>query len=323
MSTHEATSEQRRDSFFKGYYLVTSRCNLDCGYCVLEDAVHQLRRELDLHGKMDLLTHLYHRLAFRRITLSGGEVLLIGKRPPEDFLRLADFLRTFRASDPAKNLAIELYTNGVLLDDRVADALVGVVDLVAITIDSNDEGLLTQLGRNVGRHRGYFRRAVDVCSRLTRRGIRVKLHSVVGTANHERISDEVRAILDAILAQGGRVSKWKFYQYMSYDDPVRDGAHAIREEAYARAAERVTRALEGAGIPLHFKDNGEMNGSLFNILPYGNAQYMRPGDTWSTTRRTRDLREYGSIRELFASHDIDEQTFRKYHELSPLQEVAS
>lgn len=322
MSTHEAASEHRGESFFKGYWLVTSRCNLDCGYCVLEDAPHQLARELDLQGKMQLLAHIHARLGFRRITLSGGEVLLIGKRPPEDFLRLTEFLRTFRSSDPRQNLEVELYTNGVLLDDRVAHALVGVVDLVAITIDSHDERLLTQLGRNAGRHRGYFQRAVDVCSRLTQRGIEVKLHSVVGTANHERISDEARTILDAILARGGRVSKWKFYQYMSYDDPARDGAHAIPKDAYTRAAEQVARALEGSGIPLHFKDNGEMNDSLFNILPYGNAQYMRPGDTWSTSRRTRDLREYGSMRELFASHDIDEQAFRKYHELSRIDEAS-
>lgn len=316
MSAAEAAQAQA-GSFFKGYYLVTSRCNLDCDYCVLEDAPDQLRRELDLEGKIELIGHLYHRLGFRRLTLSGGEVLLIGKRPPADFLRLVDALRALRApGDPLRHLEVVVYSNGVLLDDQVADAIAGVVDRVAITIDSRDEGLLQTIGRNTRQHRGYFRRAVEVCARLARRGVEVKLHSVVGTLNHERIGDEARAILDEIVARGGRVSKWKLYQYMSYDDPARDGAHGITPEQYARAAERVARALEGTGVPLHFKDNEEMNGSLFNILPYGNAQYMRPGDTWSTTRRTRDLRSYASMEELFASHDIDEAAFRRYHGLS-------
>jgi hypothetical protein len=60
-----------------------------------------------------------------------------------------------------------------------------------------------------------------------------------------------------------------------------------------------------------------MHESLFNILQYGNAQYMREGDTWSTSRRTGDLREYASMQELFARHDINEQAFRRYHEIEP------
>lgn len=34
---------QARGVAFKAYYMITSRCNLDCEYCVLEDAPHQLR----------------------------------------------------------------------------------------------------------------------------------------------------------------------------------------------------------------------------------------------------------------------------------------
>ena len=58
-----------------------------------------------------------------------------------------------------------------------------------------------------------------------------------------------------------------------------------------------------------------MAASMFNILSYGNAQYQRPGDTWSTTRRTDALESYASMAELFARHDLDESTFRRFHEL--------
>jgi molybdenum cofactor biosynthesis enzyme MoaA len=297
--------------------MVTARCNLACGYCVLEDSPEALRRELDLAGKMDLIAHLYHRLGFRRLTLSGGEALIIGKRPPSDFRELIRFLRGFRSRDPRRHLEVELYTNGAFLDDAIADELAGVVDLVAVTIDSKSEDLLLQLGRSTERRPGYYGQAVEVCRRLTERGIEVKLHSVVGTVNHERIGEEVRAIYDAIQARGGRVSRWKFYQYMSYDDPRKDGKNAIGEDQFARATERIERELRGLGVPLHFKGTGEMHESLFNILQYGNAQYMREGDTWSTSRRTGDLREYASMQELFARHDISEQAFRRYHEIQP------
>lgn len=67
---------------------------------------------------------------------------------------------------------------------------------------------------------------------------------------------------------------------------------------------------------LHFKNNKEMNASLFNILSYGNAQYMRDNDTWSTSKRTEDLRSCDSMSELFDKHDINEERFRKFHEIN-------
>ena len=67
---------------------------------------------------------------------------------------------------------------------------------------------------------------------------------------------------------------------------------------------------------MHFKDTKEMRDSIFNILSYGNAQYMRAGDSWSTSQRTADLRTYNSMTDFFAKNNIDEQLFRKFNEIS-------
>ncbi len=304
------------NSYYKGYWMVTNRCNLRCSYCVLENSLSQLKQELDLEAKKELLSHLYKNLGFRRLTLSGGEVLIIGKKPPEDFLELLNYIRTYRSSDPIKNLEIELYSNGTYLDEKVADAMEGVVDLVAVTIDSPHDYVLTELGRNTRKFKNYYENILQVCQRLAKRGIALKLHSVVGTKSHHALPDVVASIHDSILNAGGKISTWKFYQYMSYDVPERDTLHSISKEVYALFQERVERALEGRQIPLHFKDNEEMNASLFNILSYGNAQYMREGDSWSTSQRTADLRSYPSMADLFAKHDIDEARFRHFHEIS-------
>jgi sulfatase maturation enzyme AslB (radical SAM superfamily) len=303
------------ESYFKGYWMATNRCNLDCSYCVLEDAPYQLRRELPLSGKIELVTHLYRALNFRRLTLSGGEITLIGKRPPTEFLELLRHLRTFKSAKAAENLEVEIYTNGAFLDEVVADEMAGVVDLVAVTIDGSSDELLTKLGRNSGRFQTYFAKAVRTCGLLSERSIQVKLHTVVASFNISSIAKDAPIILDSVERNGGRVSKWKFYQYMSYDDPDRDAAHVVRPDDYSRASREIARGLDGRGITLHFKGNEEMNSSLFNILSYGNAQYMRPGDTWTQSRRTRDLRTYSSMKELFAQNDINEQTFRQFHEL--------
>ena len=99
-------------TYYKGYWMVTNRCNLRCSYCVLEDAPHQLKMELDLNAKKELVTHLYEKLGFRRLTLSGGEVVIFGKHPPKGFIELLDHMRKFRSKEKNKNLALELYTNG-------------------------------------------------------------------------------------------------------------------------------------------------------------------------------------------------------------------
>ena len=307
------SAEGSSEPYYKGYYLMTSRCNLDCDYCVLEDAPDQLRKELDLDGKKALIAHLYEHMRFRHLTLSGGEVLLIGKRPPADFVELLRYLRGFRSDLADQNLGVAVYSNGTYLSEAVADEFAGVVDVVAVTIDTADDALLSAIGRNKGRHQGYFKNAVSACGVLGQRGVRVKLHSVIGQMNQHRIAGEVRMILDAVQSAGGQITKWKFYQYMSYDDPRRDGAHAIGSDAYRRARDGISTALAGSGVSLHFKDNEEMNDSLFNILPYGNAQFLRTGDTWSTSQRTSDLRQYGSMSDLFAHHAIDSEAFRRFH----------
>lgn len=303
------------ETYYKGYWMVTNRCNLRCSYCVLENAPEQLKAELDLSAKKELISHMYHKLGFRRLTLSGGEVLLIGRRPPEDFIELLRHIRSFRSSDPARNLEIEIYTNGTYLDENVAKEMNGVVDLVAVTIDSTDNNFLVDIGRSNKKFSNYYENIVKVCSLLAKNNIQVKLHSVVGQKNHLSLPKEVSSILDAVENIHCRLACWKFYQYMSYDAPEKDRFHAISPDLYNQFQKSVEKALEGRSVRLHFKSNEEMNASLFNILSYGNAQYMRPSDTWSTTPRTKDLRTYDSMAELFAKHDIEEATFRRFHEI--------
>ncbi|WP_341751243.1 MULTISPECIES: radical SAM protein [unclassified Candidatus Tisiphia] len=303
------------DSYYKGYWMITNRCNLRCSYCVLEDAPHQLKAELNLEAKKELVSHLYHKLNFRRLTLSGGEVIIFGKHPPKEFIELLRHIRKFRSEDPAKNLTIELYTNGTYLDENVVNEMQGVVDIVAVTIDSTEDSFLTEIGRNFGGYKEYYKNIMNKCSLISKAGIELKFHSVISTKNYLTLPSQVKDILNSLKSVGGNLSCWKFYQYMSYDNPEKDNAHAISTKMYEQFKDSSMEALSGRRISLHFKDNKEMDASLFNILSYGNAQYMRDDDTWSTSKRTEDLRSYGSMSELFAKHDINEERFRKFHEM--------
>lgn len=306
-----------KKTYYKGYWMVTNRCNLRCSYCVLENGPHQLERELDLQSKKELVTHLYEKLGFRRLTLSGGEVVIFGKHPPREFIELLRHIRQYRSVDPQKNLAMELYTNGTYLDVDVVREMEGVIDVVAVTVDGTDDTFLTNIGRNYGRYKDYYNNVMKGCALLSKVGIEVKFHSVISTKNHDLLPTQVNEIVESLEKVGGKLACWKFYQYMSYDDPKRDSEHSIPEEVYNRFKERTLEALKEKEIRLHFKDNKEMNASLFNILSYGNAQYMRDNDSWSTSKRTGDLRSYASMAELFAKNDINQERFRKFHEIHP------
>jgi MoaA/NifB/PqqE/SkfB family radical SAM enzyme len=302
-------------TFYKGYWMVTNRCNLNCSYCVLEDAPFQLKAELNLEAKKELISHLYEKLGFRRLTLSGGEVIIFGSHPPFDFMELLQHVKKFKSSNPVDNLEIELYTNGTYLKENVAEAMKGVVDTIAVTIDGVQNDFLSQLGRNHKRHDNYFQNISEVCKILSKNNIELKLHSVVCSKNHKTLPDELSYILNSLEEAGAEISYWKFFQYMSYDDVDKDDAHKISAEDYQIFKERTQKILSDSKPKLHFKNNKEMNDSLFNILSYGNAQYMRDGDTWTTSKRTEDLRTYSSMQDLFERHDINQDRFRQFHEI--------
>lgn len=296
--------------------MITNRCNLSCSYCVLENSPEQKKLELSLEEKKEMIFHLYHKMNFRRLTLSGGEVSIIGKKPPRDFIELLNYIRQFRSNNPHENLEIEIYTNGIYINKDVVEAMTGVVDMVAMTIDSKSSNILNEIGRKYKGIEDYYSHIVNLGKDLTDNNIVFKLHSVISQKNYKTLPYEVKEIVQNIANSNGKISCWKFFQYMSYDAPEKDNIHTISSDNFEYFTKITKDILNDYNIKLHFKTNQEMNASLFNILSYGNAQYMRSSDTWSTSQRTKDLRTYNSMEELFASHDINEKLFRQFHEIS-------
>jgi MoaA/NifB/PqqE/SkfB family radical SAM enzyme len=293
--------------------MITSRCNLNCDYCVLEDSPDQIASELNLLSKLNLIDHLYHSLGFRRITFSGGEVLVAGGKPRHQFVEILKYLKRYRTQEIQDKLKVRMYTNALLLNEEVADAMKDIVDLVAINVDSSDGMQLENFGRKGRGGATYLERVVDVMHLLAERGIPLKIHSVVGKMNHQTLPEQIPEIWKSVVNSGVEIKKWKFYQYMSYDDPERDKRHIISFKEFEQFISKIEKSNLPDNVKCHFKSNEEMDDSLFNILHYGNAQYRLEGDTWTTTRRTLDLREYSSMLDLFEKTGINQEIFNKHH----------
>lgn len=297
--------------------MITARCNLSCSYCILENAPHQLKQELSLFQKMELISHLYHILNFRSLTISGGEALIIGKSVPSDFIKLLNFIQQFKSDDPQKNLQLKLYTNGIYLTEDIAVKMKGIIDEVSINIDSINDKTLLLIGRNQNENDKYFHKVVEVIKILSSHRIKVKLHTVVGAFNYQSIASEVREIYEAVKNASPMFNKWKFYQYMSYDNMVVDEKHKITIDEFESAEKDIKTNLSSIDVEIHFKNNQEMNQSLFNILATGIAQYRLPENTWSTSLRTENLLNYKSMQQLIEFNKINIDLFSEYHTYYP------
>jgi len=306
--------------FYKGYYLITSKCNLSCSYCVLENSPEQLEQELSLPEKKNLISHLYHNLKFRSLTISGGEPLLMGADAPNEFKLLLDYLKQFKSTEPRDNLRIHLYTNGTYLTDSLADKMKDIIDEVSINIDSTNNEVLKCIGRSKNKENYYLDSFLDACRVISKKGIPIKLHSVVSSLNYQSITTDSKIISDRLINEDINFSSWKFYQYMSYDVKHVDMRHSITKDTFEIIKSEVSNALNGLAVNLHFKGNNEMKESLFNILPYGNVQYMTPDDSWSTSKRTKSLLEYQSMAQFFSENSISEFLFKQYHSFDAKQE---
>jgi pyruvate-formate lyase-activating enzyme len=113
----------------RGFRLVqihpTLACNLTCLHCYSESAPH-FRQQVPLEALQRFLGTA-HAAGFDAISLSGGEPLLY--RPLEELLTFAR----------AEGFVTGLVTNGMLLETARARRILGLLDLVAVSIDGEPD----------------------------------------------------------------------------------------------------------------------------------------------------------------------------------------
>ena len=152
--------------YYSIYYMTTPRCILNCGYCFRDTTPESIASELPVEKIKELVTHLYEKFHVRKLTISGGEPTVLGGVKNTNFLELIRHLRQFKSESKEDNLRVELLSNAVNLTPDITEQLVGVVDRIAITLDSLDETVLSKIGRNMGPYRDYvsrFRERIGRC----------------------------------------------------------------------------------------------------------------------------------------------------------------
>jgi MoaA/NifB/PqqE/SkfB family radical SAM enzyme len=132
------------------HWEVTNRCNLNCVHCIT-DSGKPRKNELSLDGALKALEVIVD-LGGKVIKFTGGEPLV----HPSMFLLLE--------TCNAMGLQAELLTNGILVDDEIAQRLTSLVSGVGISIDGSRREVHEAL-----RGEGTFERTTNALKALQSR----------------------------------------------------------------------------------------------------------------------------------------------------------
>lgn len=161
-------------------------CNYKCEFCfaTFEDVPGQMKEAEALAVVEALAPHC------EKITFVGGEPTL------------CPFLGALIDRAHQRGLTTCVVSNGERLLPILRDHMQRL-DWVGLSVDSADESINKALGRGKG---GHVKRAIELASEAHRRGVGLKLNTVVTALNHhEDLSELVRAI---------RPERWKVFQVL-------------------------------------------------------------------------------------------------------------
>jgi radical SAM protein with 4Fe4S-binding SPASM domain len=145
-------------------WVITSRCNLACSYC-LEDAVPAYTEDVPQELRDRIAREIIDSRVLK-VSISGGEPLLVNSLP-----RLVAELRD-------GGVFVRVTTNGVLLDDDLADRLAKARLSVA----------------EVSLHPGHEDKGLSAVSSFNTRGVRTIVRVVVSSENHLRLAELIEPL---------------------------------------------------------------------------------------------------------------------------------
>lgn len=219
------------------------RCNLKCTFCFA--GFPESRGRIPTSEALALVEMLA-AVGVQKLTLVGGEPTL---HPDLDKI-------VRHAADVG--LVTCIVSNGARLL-QVMDAVGDALHWVGLSVDSGDEVTQAALGRGKGDH---LARSLRLADELHRRGIRLKLNSVITRLNHhEDMSELVRRM---------RPERWKVFQVLRVEgeNDGRVEPLMISSEDFDAFVDRHAHlAAEGlAPVP---EGNDAMRGSYAMVDPLG------------------------------------------------------
>lgn len=233
-------------------YHLWAPCNMRCRFCFapFHDVVAEVlpQGHLPREESLRLVRALSSR--FRKISFAGGEPTLCPWLP-----ELIEAAREEGATTM-------LVTNGSRLAPTL-QRVAGMLDWVALSIDSASESTLVTLGRAVqGRKAIPAPLYVELAEEARRAGARVKINTVVTSLN---AGEDLSWLIFAL-----RPERWKVLRVLPVDGQNSGKVEPLlcSDEDFAGFVTR-HRHVEAEGVALVPEDNDDMRGSYAMVDPAG------------------------------------------------------
>jgi len=227
-------------------------CNMRCRFCyaTFQDVVSTVLPKGHLPREEAL--RLVEAIApfCQKITFAGGEPLLCPWLP--------ELIRTAKA----RGLTTMIVTNGSRLKPALLEELEGILDWVALSVDSASETTQAALGRAIHGKALPREHYLTVARRVLAGGMRLKVNTVVTSLN---AGEDMSAFIDALGPE-----RWKILRVLPVEGQNTGSVEPLlcSDEAFQSFVLR-HRALERRGIVVVAEDNPDMRGSYAMIDPAG------------------------------------------------------
>ncbi|MFA4860670.1 viperin family antiviral radical SAM protein [Methanoregula sp.] len=224
-----------------------STCNYRCRFCFARNLGET---PVSFDKGVEIIQKLVD-LGMDKINFAGGEPLL---HP-----RLLDYCRV--AKD--QGMTVSITTNGSLLNEDLIGKMRGVIDWIALSIDSGSDEIEAQLGRGYGFH---VRHCIGIAGLIRNAGIRLKMNTTVTASTYrENMIPLVQTI---------KPDRWKVLQMLHIhgenDDAVED--LAITSDQFNQfVGNHLHMHLDWGESPV-FESSDEIENSYFMITPSGNVK---------------------------------------------------
>ncbi len=164
------------------HFYVTNRCNLNCKHCYMSSG-SPLSNELSTEEKLSVLRIFSEIHPAGKVTFSGGEALTCNDS------------RVLLETSHELGLRTELYTNGTLISEDSVKWLMGLVDVLQISLDG-----ATASVNDAIRGRGTFDRIVKairlVAPRLHTSKTVLRIAMTITPVSATDIEDNLGALID-------------------------------------------------------------------------------------------------------------------------------
>jgi len=180
--------------------LLGNSCNLNCQFCFWDLRL----KDISLTKKKIIIDEIKNS-GIKKITISGGEPLC-----NKDLFPVLKYAKN-------NGLEVVLHTNGLLINDKVAHNLKGLVSRVSLSLDGSSEEIIHKMRKS----RGMFSHTVWLVKKLCNLGIPVNIKTVITKINQNDISNignivsrlpiEYWSLLEFNPINRGLINKDKFY----------------------------------------------------------------------------------------------------------------